>query len=82
MEDGCAANKNSHRKKEKHNISLKRKLHCLYCICVMFFATNSSVPLHVLLTDLIESQGGSYELIKTLNKFGAVASIDIHTEEW
>lgn len=62
------------------NISLKRKLHCLYCVCVMFFATNTScsVPLHVLLTDVIESQGGSYDLIRTLNKFGAVASIDTH----
>ena len=63
-----------------NKISLKRKLHCLYCTCVMFFATNTccSFPLHVLLTDIVDSQGGSYELIRILNKFGAIASVDTH----
>ncbi len=57
------------------NISHQRKLNCLYCLCVMFFAHNKccSVPLHLLLTDLIDSQGGSSELIRILNRFGAVA---------
>ncbi len=46
----------------------------------MFFAHNKccSVPLHLLLTDLIDSQGGSSELIRILNRFGAVASNDTH----
>ena len=46
-------------------INTQCKLQCLYCLCVMFFATNRccSIPLHVLLTDLIDSQGGSHELI-------------------
>lgn len=46
----------------------------------MFFSTNRccSVPLHVLLTDLIESQGGSYHLIRALDRFGAIASADTH----
>ena len=61
-------------------ISQQRKLQCLYCLCVMLFATNRccSVPLHILLTDLIDSQGGSYELIRILNRLGAVASVDTH----
>ena len=61
-------------------ISHQRKLTCLYCLCVMLFASNRccSIPLHLLLTDLIESQGGSYDLIRILNRFGAVASIDTH----
>ncbi len=61
------------------NISHHRKLNCLYCLCVMFFAHNCcSVPLHLLLTDLIDSQGGSSELIRILNRFGAVASNHTH----
>ena len=62
------------------NISHQRKLNCLYCLCVMFFANNRccSIPLHLLLTDLIESQGGSCDLIRILNRFGAVASSDTH----
>ena len=63
-----------------HKISQQRKLQCLYCLCVMLFVTNRccSVPLHILLTDLIDSQGGSYELIRILNRLGAVASVDTH----
>ena len=62
------------------NLSPHRKLHCLYCLCVMFFASNRccSMPIHVLLTDLIDSQGGSAELVRMLNGFGAVASVDTH----
>ena len=61
-------------------LSKRRKLHCLYCICVMLFATNRccSVPIHVLLTDVMHSQGGSHELITMLNRFGAVASVETH----
>ena len=46
----------------------------------MLFVTNRccSVPLHILLTDLTDSQGGSYEVIRILNRLGAVASVDIH----
>ena len=61
-------------------IGQQRKLSCLYCLCVMFFANNRccSMPMHLLLTDLIESQGGSLDLIRILNRFGAVASSDTH----
>ena len=36
------------------------------------------MPLHVLLTDLVESQGGSSELVHLLNSVGAIASVDTH----
>ena len=36
------------------------------------------MPLHLLLTDLIDSQGGSNELIRLLNRLGAVASVETH----
>ena len=42
----------------------------------MLFVTNR--PLHILLTDLTDSHGGSYELIQILNRLGAVASVDTH----
>jgi len=38
------------------------------------------VPLHLLLTDLIDSQGGSNELIRLLNRLGAVASVETHRQ--
>ena len=62
------------------NISQQRKIHCLYTLCVIFFNTNRtcSVPLHLLLTDLVEAQGGSSELIRLLNGVGAIASADTH----
>ena len=46
----------------------------------MLFNTNRtcSVPLHILLTDLVEAQGGSSELIRLLNTVGAIASADTH----
>lgn len=61
-------------------INHRRKLSCLYCLCVMFFACNRccSIPLHLLLTYLIDALGGSSDLIRMLNKFGAVASNDTH----
>lgn len=36
------------------------------------------MPLHVLLTDIIDSLSGSNKLFRILNNFGAVASADTH----
>ena len=51
---------------------------CLYCLCVLIFATDSncSAPMHILLADAIDANGGSKELIKIMNRVGAVASKD------
>ena len=60
------------------NLTQKRKTQCLYCLCVLIFATDSncSAPMHILLADAIEANGGSKELIKIMNRVGAVASND------
>ena len=62
------------------SISHQRKLQCLYTLRVIFFNTNCtcSVPMHLLLTDLVEAHGGSSELIRLLNSVGAIASADTH----
>ena len=42
------------------------------------FCTNNtcSAPLHVLLTEAVLCHGGTVELVKILNRLGAVASLD------
>ena len=62
------------------NLSHQRKFQCLYSLCVLLFNTNwrCSIPLHILLTDLVDAQGGSSELVRTLNRLGAIASADTH----
>ena len=49
-------------------------------LCVIFFNTNRtcSVPMHLLLTDLVEAHGGSSELIRLLNSVVAITSADTH----
>ena len=44
------------------------------------FTTDSrcNIPLHLLLTDMVEMCGGNTELIKTLNRIGAVAALETH----
>ena len=60
------------------NMTHQRKMQCLYTLCVILFNTNRScsVPLHLLLTDLVQSQGGSSELLHFLKSVGAIASLD------
>ena len=50
-----------------------------YLVSVITFCANGghcSIPLHVLLTDYIDANGGSVKVITILNRFGAVASIE------
>ena len=49
-----------------------------YLLSAALFITNStcSAPFHVLLSDSVETCGGSTELITVLNKVGAVSSVD------
>jgi len=58
------------------------KVRCFLCICVLLYTTNSqcSFPLHSLLTDAIETCGGSsrLELIKLFNCLGICTSVDTH----
>ena len=53
------------------------KVRIAYTLCVIVFCATGgrcSVPLHILLTDYIETSGGSSEIITILNRLGAVAS--------
>ena len=66
-----------------HNSSgtLKSKsMKQLYCLCTLFFRTNSqcNMPLQYLLADAVFCMGGSTELVKMLNRIGAIASLDTH----
>lgn len=46
--------------------------------CCVLFCTDShcSLPLHTLVTDLVENQGGSTSLVRILNRLGVCASAD------
>ena len=57
-----------------------RKVSCMFCACVLLFTTNCqcSLPLHTLLTDVIETCGGSNRLVRFLNRIGVCASADTH----
>ena len=37
------------------------------------------MPVHLLLTDVVKAGGGSSEVVKILNRFGAIASEDTHS---
>ena len=60
--------------------SHSKKLRCFNIACIILFCTNSecNFPMHILLTDTIESFGGSTELVRILNRLGVVASKDTH----
>ena len=49
-----------------------------YIVSLIIFVTNSECnsPFHVVLSDVIESCGGSTELITMLNRFGICSSMD------
>ena len=56
----------------------KKKLRQFFILCSILFCVDDrcSLPLHVLLADLIESQGGSEYLIQALNRLGICSSHD------
>ena len=55
-----------------------KKVRCFFLLCVLMFITDDrcSMPMHTLMTDLIESQGGSSVLIRILNRLGLCSSAD------
>ena len=50
----------------------------LFLLCSILFCTDDrcSLPFHVLITDLVHSQGGTSQLIRILNRLGVCASAD------
>ena len=55
-----------------------KKTRRFYLLCALLFCINDrcSLPIHTLITDLIEGQGGSALLIRILNRLGVCASVD------
>ena len=55
-----------------------KQVRCLFCLCTIMFCTDDrcSVPFHTLITDTIESCGGSTQLIRILNRLGVCSSAD------
>ena len=56
--------------RQKHDKSLRN----YFLLCSLMFCANNqcSMPLHILVADLVESQGGTAFLIKALNKWVCV----------
>lgn len=55
-----------------------KKIRRFFILNMLMFCINEkyTIPLHILLTDLVEGQGGSSMLIKILNQLGVCASAD------
>ena len=55
-----------------------KRLRRFFLLCVLLFCSDDrcSVPLHTVLTDMIDSQGGSALLVRILNRLGVCASLD------
>ena len=55
-----------------------KKVRRFYCLCVLMFCTDDRcyLPLHNLVTDIVESLGGSTLLVKVLNRLGICCSAD------
>ena len=64
----------------RNQLSDVRKLRLFYIMCVICFSTDSrcNLPLHTLLTDVVDTHGGTHELIQILNRLGAISSADTH----
>ena len=60
----------------------KKRLRQYFLLCCMMFCVNDScsMPMHVLITDLVDSLGGTKLLIQALNKLGVCSSGDIFND--
>ncbi|XP_064384664.1 uncharacterized protein LOC135333611 [Halichondria panicea] len=63
-------------KKAIKNTSQVRTIRRFFCVCVLFFTINNqcSFPIHTLLTEAIETCGGSIRLVRMFNRLGICAS--------
>ena len=57
-----------------------RKVRTVFALCQMFFTTNwqCSFPLHTLISDTIDTFGGSVQLKTLLNRVGVCVSSETH----
>ena len=60
------------------DMNTTKNIRLFYALSVLVFCTNNtcSAPLHILLTEAVLCHGGTLELVRILNRLGAVASID------
>ena len=55
-----------------------KKIRCFFLLSVIMFITDDrcSMPMHTLMTNFVDSQGGSCVLVKTINRLGVCSSAD------
>ena len=55
-----------------------KKVRRFFLLCAILFCTDDrcSIPMHTLMTDLVEIQGGSSVLVRILNRLGVCSSAD------
>ena len=55
-----------------------KQVRCLFCLCAIMFCVDDrcSIPFHTMITDTIESCGGSSQLIRILNRLDVCSSAD------
>jgi hypothetical protein len=51
-----------------------------YIMCCLYFTTDNrcNTPIHMLLTDVVYSHGGTTELVQVMNRLGMISSEDTH----
>ena len=56
-----------------------KKLRCLFITCMIMYCADDrcSLPLHTLIADVVDSQGGTALLMQILNKLGVCVSLDV-----
>ena len=65
---------------EKSKVTHVRTIRRIFAVCMLLFTVNRecSFPLHTLITDTVETCGGSTRLLQLLNRLGVCASIETH----
>ena len=55
-----------------------KKLRCLFITCMIMYCADDRclLPLHTLIADVVDSQGGTALLMQILNKLGVCVSLD------
>ena len=76
----CRLTKTKTEKKENSNKEMThtKRVRKFFLLCMILFNTDDrcSLPMHTLLTDIVDSQGGSALLVKMLNRLGVCVSMD------
>ena len=65
---------------ESDIVNHSKKVRQFFLLCQLMYCTNpkQSTPMHNLLADIVETCGGSRQLLRILNRLGCVSSPDTH----